>query len=74
MNKEDLDPKYNWVEVVDLGVKEPTYIRGTLKGCTCEKNDSYFCIEGRVIGPCESDLCGGICTFAYDCDCAVCHG
>ena len=37
--------------------------------CPCHVNDGfYMCINGAVYGPCESEVCGGICIDVNDCE------
>lgn len=32
----------------------------------------YCCLDGIILGPCESEYCGGGCEYAGECECS-CH-
>lgn len=40
--------------------------------CFPETEEFYMCIDGIVFGPCEYPTCGGVCVYAYECNCH-CH-
>lgn len=44
--------------------------------CNGEYDDAgygmWMCIDGSLYGPCESELCGGVCELYGSCTCA-CH-
>ncbi len=42
-----------------------------LASCTCARDDWEQCIDGRVYGPCDSERCGGACSYAGRCDCEL---
>ena len=52
------------------------YVKTQCYTCTGEYDDAgygmFMCIDGYVYGPCESELCGGVCELYGTCSC-VCH-